>query len=253
MKIKKRYFVACIGLCVLALIISVLVFYLEMSLAHFQKLDNTIVNTWHVTSSAEPYAGGSINSDFIVTSAKTVKEANEGLVTGETQVDPFPYIGSIKVVNGKYIAYGQDVYGSSVIIYGDPRTKANKEKDVTSDGKVRDFGFGSRTSIYYKPDDPRKVATYVSVTPYIVLLVLLFIVAIAIIVVSRILNNKLKEDTFDDSLVNIMDIPILVVIVGMVAGFFSGMLIGNLTIGAEYTTISQSIVQEYMTGDRTIS
>ncbi len=252
MKIKKRFFVVCIGLCVLSLVISVLCFYFEMSLAHFQKLDSTIVNTWHQTSAAEPYQGGSINSDFIVTGAKTLAENNATTTPGETPRKAFPYVGSIKVVNGKYIAYGQDVYGSSIVVYGDPRTKANKEKDVTADGKTRDFGFGSRTSVYYKPDDPHKVATYVNFTQYIVFLVLLFLVAVAIIIVSRIFNTKLKEDTFDDSLVNIMDIPILVVIVGMVAGFFSGMLIGNMTIGPEYTTINQTVVQEYMTGDRTI-
>ena len=259
MRMKKRYIVFCVLLSVAALLISIAMFYFEMSFARFQKLDKTITEKWIATSTEE---SGSADDDFVVTKVRTVKEAKENSSVGAMPVKDFPYIGKVCVCDGKYKAYGQDVFGTSLVVYGDPRTKANKERDVikkvdekTGKEKVekRDFGFGSRTSIYYKPDDPKKIATYVNTGHYIVFIVLMFLLAAGIVVVSIILNHNLKDDTFDESPVTIMNIPMLVAIVGVLIAFFAGMGVGKLSVGDEYTNIRASVVAEYKNGTRTSS
>lgn len=262
MRMKKRYIVFCVLLSVLAVIISIAMFYFEMSNAHFRKMNQTITTLWTPTSKADNSTGGSIDSDFVVTKIRTVKEAKENTAVGQMPVKDFFYVGKVSVCDGKYKAYGQEVYGSSVVVYGDPRTKENKERDAikkldekTGKEKVekRDFGFGSRTSIYYKPDNPKMAATYVKTGHYIVFIVLLFLLTIGVVVVSIILNHNLKDDTFDESPVTIMNIPMLVAIVGVLIGFLAGMMIGKWTVGTEYTEINKSIVSEYQNGTRTIS
>ncbi len=254
MKIKKRFIVLCIVLSVAALAISVAMFYFEMGLAHFSKLDKVITGTWKQTSSADP-AYGNTNTNYIVTKIRTLSEARK-----ESQADPtrgevasFPYLGTVRVCDGKYKAYGQDVYGNNFVIYGDPRNSTDKENDKTSEGKVREFGFGSRTSVYYKPDDPRRTATRVGYTQYIVFIAVLVVLAIGLVVLAKFINEKLKESTFDESPVTIMDIPALVVIIGIILGFLSGLFIGNISVGADYTIINQNIANLYETGEISVT
>ena len=45
MKIKKIYIVTCVLLCVVTLMICVGVFFFELNLAHFSKLNETISNS----------------------------------------------------------------------------------------------------------------------------------------------------------------------------------------------------------------
>ncbi len=251
MRIKKRYYVLCVLLCIVALGIAAAVFYFEMCLAHFSRYNDVMTNKWHQTSKSEPYNGALINTNYVATKVQTVEERNTDLRGGDKPVKPYTYIGSTVVVTGKYKAYGKDIYSADLIVYGDPRTDADKKADMIN-GKEREFGFGSRFTVYYKPDNPRMLGAHVNVTPYIIIIGVLIILAVPIIFVSRLLNNRLSENTFSDKKINIMDIPIAVVVGGVVLGFFIGMLVGNLSIGSEYTEINESIVEQYEDGSLSV-
>ena len=248
MKVKKQYIVLCAVLCIIAAMLSACMFYFEMSLAHFSRYNDVIAEKWHETSRAEPWKGGIINTSFTATKVESVEEHNASLRAGESPLVPYVYIGDVHVCAGKYVAYGQDVFGSDIIIYGDPRTKADRDADTDTSGNIREFGFGSRFTIYYKPDNPRMCATMVNTSPYIVIIVVIFLLAAILIITGRLLNNRLKRNTFSDSVVNIMDIPVVVTVAGILLCFFMGMLVGTLSVGTEYTVINDSIVDQYKEG-----
>ncbi|MGN0666698.1 MAG: hypothetical protein ACI4KF_09260 [Huintestinicola sp.] len=209
MKIKKRYIVACVLMCVLSIVLSVAIFYIEMNLASFSKLNNAL-SDWRSTT-------------VFVTS--TAKEGDE--------VDlefPFNYIGSKSVIlSGKYDAFGADGYANDGIAVAD------------------EVKLGDRVEIYFKPDDPRTIAVKVPVLPYLIVVIALFVLDIMLVVASLILSRKLKENTFSDAKVTIMNIPIAVLIIGIIIGFFSGMLIGQLSVGTKYTSINPIIAEQYET------
>ncbi|MBQ5316191.1 MAG: hypothetical protein J6I96_01425 [Oscillospiraceae bacterium] len=252
MRVKKRYIVLCVVLCIVAAALSAGMFYFEMSLAHFTKHNDVISKSWHQTSKAEPWNGGIINTNFTATKVETVAEHNANIRSGDTPAKPYVYIGDVSVCSGKYVAYGQDVFGSSIVVYGDPRTDSDKEADIDASGKTRKFGFGSRFTVYYKPDNPKMCATRVNTLPYLLIIIGIFLLAVAMVVVCRILNNKLKENTFNDSIINVMDIPIVVTVAGIVLCFFIGMLIGTLSVGSDFTEINESVVAQYTDGSITI-
>ena len=86
MKIKKRYYVACILLCVLSIIISIAVFNLEMNLSMFSKLNDTISSSW-------------ANTEVFVTSVETDPAKLEH---PENAVS---YLGKVTyITKGKYTA-----------------------------------------------------------------------------------------------------------------------------------------------------
>ncbi|MCR5807319.1 MAG: hypothetical protein K6G68_09865 [Oscillospiraceae bacterium] len=241
MKIKKIYIVTCVLLCVVTLMICVGVFFFELNLAHFSKLNETITNSWSHTV-------------LSVQNAESVEEANATLKVNEKAVEPQFYLGKVIVVDGQYTAYKDTVNADNLIIYGDPRTDEEKESSKGENGRVKEISTGSKFTVYYKPDDPHKVVAKTPTTLFIVMLGVFGALLIAIIVVSRILYVKLRDDTFNDSPVNIMDIPILVVVLGFMFTFFSGMVIGEkYTVGSDYTMIDGSIVAGYYDGTRSVS
>ncbi|MBQ7990184.1 MAG: hypothetical protein IJ080_05315 [Oscillospiraceae bacterium] len=252
MRIKKRYVALSIALSIVALVIAAAVFYFEMCLSHFMKYNDVMSTTWHETSRYEPYNGSIMDTQYHATKVESVADHNKNAKKPEDRVKPYAYFGDVTVVSGKYLAYGRDVFGSNLIVYGDPRNKSDLKRDTTSDGKVRDFSVGSSFTVYYKPDNPRMLAAHVNVVPYIVIIAILIVISVPIIVVCRLLNNKLNENTFSDKAVNIMDIPIVVVVGGIIIGFFGGMLFGTLSIGSDYTEINQSIAEQYESGSLTI-
>ena len=251
MKIKKIYIVTCVLLCVVTLMICVGVFFFEINLAHFSRLNETIRNTWNRTSAAETYKAETKDTRFFVDNAESVEEANANMKVNDKPLKPEFYLGKVTVVDGKYIAYGQTVTANNIIIYGDPRT--DEEKNKGENGRVKEISTGSKFSIYYKPDDPLLAVAETSTTGYIVVLCIFGAMLIAIMVVSRIMYVKLRDDTFNDSPVNIMDIPILLAVLGFMFAFFSAMIVGEkYTVGTEYTSITRSTELEYFDGTRTV-
>lgn len=229
MKIKKRYIIACVLLCVFSVVLSILMFNVEMGLARYSKLNKVMRETWSETSAVESIEGraGDVtatrteNTNMLVTK---VRDKNDNY--------PWTYLGSHSFVDGKCTIYDQSAYITGTMVNGKPKT-------------------GDKISIYYKPDDPMQNGVPVSTTVYIVLLSLCFAAAIGSVVACRFLNKSLAENTFSDSVVNIMDIPILVMIIGVLIGFFAGMYIGSVQIGPEYTEVNQSLVEMLKTHEAT--
>ncbi|MCI5752705.1 MAG: hypothetical protein SOU50_03195 [Oscillospiraceae bacterium] len=208
MKIKKRYIIACVLLCVLSILISMAVFHLEMTLSKFSKMNDIISSSWN-------------NSELMVTGV--VKDTS----TLEDDEKVF-YLGKVTYIeNGKYIAYNKDTYmGSNVVTYY---------------GEAK---LGDKINLYYKPDDPEVIEVKAPLTTYIIALGVLLVIDVALIVVARLLNKSLKENTFSDASVSIMDIPICVLVAGFIICFFTGMFIGNVSVDS-YGQINEAIAQEY--------
>lgn len=216
MKIKKRYYVACVFFCILALALSVGMFYFEMGLARYSKLNKVVRENWIETSASDPELR--INTDLFIT--KVYKD-------GETTVDGvFDYIGKQNIVTGKYVAYGKDVYGDNIIVN-------------------QDVKMGDRLTVFYKPDDPTTVYCETNYNIYIICIAAVVVLDIVFIILSRLINQSLKDNTFSDAAVTIMDIPIVVFVAAVILAFFAGMLIGNIQVGAEYYNISQGLAEMY--------
>lgn len=208
MKIKKRYIIACVLLCVLSILISMAVFHLEMTLSKFSKMNDIISSSWN-------------NSELMVTGV--VKDTS----TLKDDQKVF-YLGKVTYIqNGKYIAYNKDMFmGSNVVAYY---------------GEAK---LGDKVNLYYKPDDPEIIEVKAPLTTYIIALGVLLVIDVALIVVARLLNKSLKENTFSDAPVSIMDIPICVLVAGFIISFFMGMFIGNVSVDS-YGQINEAIAQEY--------
>lgn len=222
MKVKKRYYVACVLMCIMALLLGVCMFYFEMGLARYSKLNRVVRDTWIQTSASDPETG--INTDLFITTVHddgTVSEDTSNSVGAD-----WTYIGQQVMVDGKYIAYGKDVFGNGIIINGD----------------VKRF---DKVSVYYKPDNPLMVYYPVSYSLYFIMIGAAFVVAIVLVLLCRVLNNSLKSNTFSDKAVTFMDIPLAVIIVCVVIGFFAGMFIGNIQVDSSLTTISQGLAEMY--------
>ncbi len=227
MKLKKRYIVACVLLCIAALALCVGVFYFEMGLARYSKLNKITSETWIATSASE--VGNRVNSDLFITAI--TKSDEEGFSA------PFSYLGEQCVANGKYVAYGQDTFGGSVVLNGkNPETGES-------------YKMGERVSIYYKPDNPKLTYAATDYTIYLILIIASFVAAIGLIIVCRIVNKNMKDNTFSEAAVTIMDIPMAVIVAGFILSFFAGMLIGNIQVDASYTVISEAIAEGIKAGE----
>ena len=77
------------------------------------------------------------------------------------------------------------------------------------------------------------------------------VVAIGLVIVCRIVNKSMKDNTFSDAAVTIMDIPMAVLVAGFILTFFAGMLIGNIQVDATYTAINDTIVAGIEAGEIT--
>ncbi len=221
MKIKKRYFVACILMCVIALVFSVAMFYLEMGLARYSKLNKVVTTSWVQTSASDPETG--VNTDLFVT-----RVYKDGEQPQDGEVETWSYIGNQSIVDGKYVAYGKETYGNGIIINGDIK-------------------MGDKVTVYYKPDNPTMVYYPVSYMQYVILIAGVVVLTIVMIIVCRIINKSLKDNTFSDAAVTIMDIPMAVFVVGIVLAFFAGMLIGNIQVDDTYTVIREGIANQFAT------
>ena len=217
MKIKKRYYVACILICIAALLLGVATFYVEMGLSRYAKLNSVTSKTWMATSGSDLETR--LNTDLFVSKVYDI-----------TDEDHFDYIGTQTVVDGKYIAYDQEVFATGIVLNGDAE-------------------LGQRYSIYYKPDDPKMVYRTTSYGQYLVILAAIIVITAVLVVVCRILNKSLKDNTFSESAVTIMDIPI---VAAVILAFFAGMLIGNIQVDSTYTVISEGLAQQYASHDLTI-
>ncbi|MBQ8567743.1 MAG: hypothetical protein IJ446_00830 [Oscillospiraceae bacterium] len=211
MKIKKRYIISCILLCIVSVLISIAVFHLEKGLSSFSKLNSTVSEKWS-------------NTDIMVT-----KVINDPADLSEEDKDvAVNYLGKVCYIeNGTYTAYNKTYWLNETFVY-------------YGEAKI-----GDKISVYYKPDDPEKIACKAPNTSYLIGIIVLFIIDVVLIIVARILNRSLKENTFSDAVVSIMDIPICVLIIGFIICFFSGMLIGNISIDSSYTAINTAVVEEY--------
>lgn len=228
MKLKKRYIVACVLLCVAAVALCVGVFNIEMGLARYAKLNKVTSDTWLATSASE--VGNRVNSDLLITSV--IKKDSE-----EFPENAFSYIGEQCYVRGKYVAYGQDAWGGGVLLNG-------KNPETGESYKV-----GDKVSLYYKPDNPKLTYATTNYTIYLILLVALLVAAIALIIVCRIVNKSMKDNTFSEAAVTIMDIPMAVLVAGFILTFFAGMLIGNIQIDSTYTVINEAIAEGIKAGE----
>lgn len=208
MKIKKRYIVACVLLCIVSILISIGVFHLEMTLSKFSKLNDTLSTSWGNTEL------------FVIKTAKTDEDLGD--------VKKEFYLGKVTYVTvGKYVAYGREYYYNTPIPY------------------YGELKVGDKVSVYYKPDSPERLAFKAPFTTYIIAIGALLIIDIIFIVVARLLNKSLRENTFSDAPVSFMDIPICILIAGFVICFFMGMFIGNISINDSYTNVNNMIVQDY--------
>ena len=228
MKLKKRYIVACVLLCVAAVALCVGVFNIEMGLARYSKLNKVTSETWLQTSASD--LGNRVNSDLLITSV--VNKGDE-----DFPKDAFSYLGDQYYVKGKYVAYGQDAWGGGVLLNG-------KNPETGEPYKV-----GDKVSLYYKPDNPKLTYTTTNYTIYVILLVALLVAAIALVIVCRIVNKSMKDNTFSDATVTIMDIPMAVIVAGFILTFFAGMLIGNIQVDATYTVINETIAEGIKAGE----
>lgn len=228
MKLKKRYIVACVLLCIAAVALCVGVFNVEMALARYAKLNNVTSDTWLATSASE--VGNRVNSDLLITTV--VKKGSEDFPD-----DAFPYIGEQCYVKGKYVAYGQDAWGGGVLLNG-------KNPETGESYKV-----GDKVSLYYKPDNPKITYVTTNYTIYLILLVAFLAAAIVLIIVCRIVNKSMKDNTFSEAAVTIMDIPMAVIVAGFILAFFAGMLIGNIQVDATYTVINETIAEGIKAGE----
>ncbi len=229
MKVKKRYYVACVLMCVLALALSVGVFYLEMGFARYSKLNEVITTTWRQTSATDPETG--MNTDLFIT--KVYKSEEIDADGSESLAKSFDYLGKRSVVDGKYIAFRKEVFGNDIVLTGE-------------------FKMGDRVSLYYKPDDPRRVMNQTSTLPYLIGIVVSAVIAVVLVILCRKINKSMKDNTFSDAAVTFMDIPMAVIIAGILLAFFAGMFIGNIQVDASYTAISNGIVQLYEAGELVI-
>lgn len=220
MKIKKRYYVACMLMCVAALLLGIATFYVEMGLSRYAKLNSVTSKTWMATSGSDLETR--LNTDLFVSKVYDI-----------TDEDHFDYIGTQVVVDGKYMAYDQEVYATGIVLNGDAE-------------------LGQRYSIYYKPDDPHMIYRTTSYGQYLVILAAIIVITAVLIVVCRILNKSLKDNTFSESAVTIMDIPIVALVAAVILAFFAGMLIGNVQVDSTYTVISEGLAQQYASHDLTI-
>ncbi|MBQ7783493.1 MAG: hypothetical protein IJ368_05945, partial [Oscillospiraceae bacterium] len=87
----------------------------------------------------------------------------------------------------------------------------------------------------------------VSYMQYVILIAGVVVLTIVMIIVCRIINKSLKDNTFSDAAVTIMDIPMAVFVVGIVLAFFAGMLIGNIQVDDTYTVIREGIANQFAT------
>lgn len=232
MKLKKRYIVACVLLCIAAIALCVGVFNIEMGLALYSKLNKVTNETWCATSASDVETR--VNTDFFITEVLKGEEAQE------TKEDSkFGYIGKQSFAKGKYVAYGMEKWGGPITLNGkNPNTG-------------EDYKLGDRVSVYYKPDNPKLIYVTTDYTIYIILLIAMLVVAVALIFVCRIVNKNMKDNTFSEAAVTIMDIPMAVLVAGFILSFFAGMLIGNIQVDATYTSINESIVQAIEAGEIT--
>ncbi len=225
MKVKKRYYVACILMCIAALALSVAVFNLEMGLATYSKLNKVVQSTWIQTSQSDPLFGG-LDTRLRVT--EVVKDAD---MSANPYFGKFGYIGKRYIINGKYTAYGKEVYGSNILV--------NSENGEEIKPALSKF------DVYYKPDNPLMVYIPVKYSQYLILILAVLVIAIVMIIICRLLNKSLKDSTFSDSTVTMMDIPMAVIVVSIILAFFAGMLIGNLRVNDSYSVINEGLAQQY--------
>lgn len=231
MKLKKRYIVACVLLCIAAVALCVGVFNIEMGLARYSKLNKVTSETWYATAGSDPVTG--VNTDLFITEIRKGDDYEESKAN-----EKFSYIGKQSFANGKCVMFGKEVYVND---------------GVTLNGKNpstgEDYKMGDRVSVYYKPDNPRLMYVETNYTIYLILLIALLIAAVALIIVCRIVNKSMKDNTFSEAAVTIMDIPMAVIVAGFILSFFAGMFIGNLSIDATYTAINDTIVQGIAAGE----
>lgn len=227
MKLKKRYIVACVLLCVAALALCVGVFNIEMGLARYSKLNKVTSESWIATSAAE--MGNRMNTDFFITEVRKSSD--------DDYTPNFSYIGEQCVAKGKYMAYGRETFGGTVTLTGkNPST-----------GKS--YKLGDKVSVYYKPDNPKLLYVTTNYTVYIILLSVMLVVAAALVFVCRIVNKSMKDNTFSDATVTIMDIPMAVIVAGFILSFFAGMLMGNIQVDSAYTVINESVAAAIEAGE----
>ncbi|MCM1579632.1 MAG: hypothetical protein NC078_12635 [Ruminococcus sp.] len=224
MKVKKRYYVACVFMCIMALLLGISMFFFEMGLARYSKLNKAVRNTWIQTSSYDPENG--LNTDLFITNVYEKDQDSSNGDDANAVGAEWSYIGQQVKVDGKYTAYGKEVYGNGIIMNGD----------------IKRF---DKVSVYYKPDNPLMVYYPVSYTLYFVMIGAVFVVAVVLVLICRLLNNSLKNNTFSDKAVTFMDIPLAVIIACVVIGFFAGMFIGNIQVDSSYTSVSQGLAEMY--------
>lgn len=231
-KLKKRYIVACVLLCVAAIALCVGVFNFEMSLARYSKLNKVTSETWYATSASDLETRQ--NTDFFITEVLKGENAENAKKDAK-----FGYLGKQSFAKGKYVAFGQETWGGPITLNG--KNPATGE----------DYKLGDRVSVYYKPDNPRLIYVTTNYTIYLILLIVMLVVAVALVIVCRIVNKNMKDNTFSEAVVTIMDIPMAVLVAGFILSFFAGMLIGNIQVDATYTSINESIVQAIEAGEIT--
>lgn len=230
MKLKKRYIVACVLLCIAAVALCVGVFNVELGLARYSKLNKVTSETWYATSGRDPVTG--VNTDLFITEIRKGQDLEDSKAN-----EKFSYIGKQTFVNGKCVLYGKEVYMNSVTLNGKNPTTGE------------DYKMGDRISVYYKPDNPKLIYVTTNYTIYLILLIAMLVVAVGLIIVCRIVNKSMKDNTFSEAAVTIMDIPMAVLVAGFILSFFAGMFIGNITIDAGYTAINESIVHALEAGE----
>lgn len=232
MKLKKRYIVACVLLCIAAVALCVGVFNIEMGLARYSKLNKVTNETWYATSASDLETRQS--TDFFITEVLKGEEAENAKNDA-----PFGYIGKQSFANGKYTAFGMEKYAGPITLNGkNPNTG-------------EDYKLGDKVSVYYKPDNPKLIYVTTDYTIYLVLLIVMLVITVAHIFVCRIVNKNMKDNTFSEAAVTIMDIPMAVLVAGFILSFFAGMLIGNIQVDATYTVINDTIVQGLEAGEIT--
>lgn len=224
MKIKKRYIFACVLLCILSIGVCVAVYYIETAFAGHLKQNRSLDD---------------MRSAVLTVTAVTDKA--DDIPEGKRSM----YIGRVLYVTGGSaddagIKIDKD---SPLALCGSYEYKDNEETVSEKLPSAEEMN-GKKIVVYYDISDHDRIYVRVPTTLELYALIGLAVIAAGIIVAGLVINKMLAENTFNDSPVTIMDIPIIVIILGGALSFLIAMYLGNLYSGTAPQNDLPSAVKE---------
>ncbi len=224
MKIKKRFIFACVLLCLLSIGVCVAVYYIETAFAGHSKQNKSLDDMRSA-----------------VLTITSVTEDGGDIPEGKRSV----YIGRVLyVTGGSADDAGIKIDKDSPLALCGSYEYIDKGETVSEKLPSAEEMKGKKIVVYYDISDHDSVYVRIPTTLEFYALIGLAVIAVGIIVAGLIINKLLAENTFNDSPVTIMDIPIIVIILGGALSFLSAMYLGNLYSGTAPQNDLPSAVKE---------